>query len=95
MVDASLRIGLVNTLTRLQEQIGLGVLFITHDLGLAKYVAWEGSMAVMYLGRLVELAPTSTLIAQPQHPYTRALLDAVPEADLHSEPAASDTHPGE
>jgi peptide/nickel transport system ATP-binding protein len=82
MVDVSLRIGLVNTLTRLQEQIGLGVLFITHDLALAKYIAWEGSMAVMYSGRLVEMAPTSALIAQPQHPYTQALLDTVSEADL-------------
>jgi peptide/nickel transport system ATP-binding protein len=74
MVDVSIQISLVHTLMRLKEQIGLGVLFITHDLALAKYAAWEGRIGVMYLGRLVELAPTPLLIARPRHPYTQALL---------------------
>jgi ABC-type oligopeptide transport system ATPase subunit len=78
MVDVSIRISLLNTLARLKEQIGLAVLFITHDLALAKYFAWEGRIGVMEQGRLVELAPTPALIASPQHAYTRALLGASP-----------------
>ena len=81
MVDVSIRISLLKTLTRLKDRIGLAVLFITHDLALAKYVAWEGRIGVMYLGRFVELAPTPMLIEGPQHPYTEALLAAIPEAN--------------
>jgi peptide/nickel transport system ATP-binding protein len=80
MVDVSIRISLLTTLTRLKERMGLAVLFITHDLALANYFAWNGRIGVMYLGRLVELAPTPLLIAHPQHPYTQALLAAIPEA---------------
>lgn len=89
MVDVSIRASLLKTLTRLKEQMGLAVLFITHDLALAKYFAWQGRVGVMYLGRLVELSPTPLLIEQPQHPYTQALLAAIPEAD----PAASPRRP--
>ena len=81
MVDVSIRISLLNMLARLQAQMGLGVLFITHDLALAKYFAWEGRIGVMYLGRLVELASAPQLVNHPQHPYTQALLSAIPEAD--------------
>lgn len=81
MVDVSIRISLLNTLTKLKEKMGLAVLFITHDLALAKYFAWEGRIGVMYLGRLVELAPARELVERPQHPYTQVLLSAIPEAD--------------
>lgn len=81
MVDVSIRISLLNTLARLKQKIGLAVLFITHDLALAKHFAWEGRIGVMYLGRLVELAPAPLLVAHPQHPYTQALLAAIPEPD--------------
>jgi peptide/nickel transport system ATP-binding protein len=81
MVDVSIRISLLRTLTKLKEAMGLAVLFITHDLALAKYFAWEGRIGVMYLGRLVELAPARDLVEHPQHPYTRVLLSAIPEAD--------------
>jgi peptide/nickel transport system ATP-binding protein len=81
MVDVSIRMSLLKTLTRLKDRMGLGMLFITHDLALAKYFAWEGRIGVMYLGRLIELAPTPLLIERPQHPYTQALLGAIPEAD--------------
>jgi peptide/nickel transport system ATP-binding protein len=81
MVDVSIRISLLNVLLRLREQLGVGFLFITHDLALAKYFAQGGRIGVMYLGRMVELAPTERLIAEPEHPYTRALLAAIPEAD--------------
>ncbi len=81
MVDVSIRISLLNTLARLKEQMGVGVLFITHDLALAKYFAWEGRIGVMYLGRLVEIGPARQVVDHPQHPYTQVLLSAIPEAD--------------
>lgn len=81
MVDVSIRISLLNTLLELKEKMGLAVLFITHDLALAKYFAWEGRIGVMYLGRLVEVAPARQLVDNPQHPYTKVLLSAIPEAD--------------
>lgn len=82
MVDVSIRISLLNTLLALKEKMGLAVLFITHDLALAKYFAWDGRIGVMYLGKLVEVSPARQLIEAPQHPYTQALLSAIPEATL-------------
>ncbi len=81
MVDVSIRISLLKTMSKLKDAMGLSVLFITHDLALAKYFAWEGRIGVMYLGRLVELAPARQLVERPQHPYTQVLLSAIPEAD--------------
>ncbi len=81
MVDVSIRISLLNMLSKLKDAMGLSVLFITHDLALAKYFAWEGRIGVMYLGRLVELSPARWLVEHPQHPYTQVLLSAIPEAD--------------
>jgi peptide/nickel transport system ATP-binding protein len=81
MVDVSIRISLLKTLHRLRDTLGLTIVFITHDLALAKYFAWEGRIGVMYLGRVVEIGPTPQVIANPAHPYTKALISAVPEAD--------------
>ncbi|MDY6875810.1 MAG: ABC transporter ATP-binding protein [Chloroflexota bacterium] len=81
MVDVSLRVSLLNMLSRLKNDLGVTFLFITHDLALAKFFAWSGRIAVMYVGNIVEIAPTPQLINNPQHPYTQALLAAVPEAD--------------
>jgi peptide/nickel transport system ATP-binding protein len=81
MVDVSIRIGILKMLQRLRDELKLAIVFITHDLALAKYFAWDGRIAVMYLGRIVEIGRTPDVIANPQHPYTRALLAAVPEAD--------------
>lgn len=81
MVDVSIRIGILKMLHRLREELNLAIVFITHDLALAKYFAWEGRLAVMYLGRVVETGKTQDIIQNPAHPYTRALLSAVPEAD--------------
>lgn len=83
MVDVSIRASLLNMLRRLNQELGVGFLFITHDLALAKYFAWEGRIGVMYLGRMVEIGRTPALIERPQHPYTQALLSAIPEADPH------------
>ena len=81
MVDTSIRVSLLNTLLRLRSELGVAFLFITHDLGIAKYFGQTGDTAVMYLGRIVERAPTTELIANPLHPYSRALLSAIPEPD--------------
>jgi peptide/nickel transport system ATP-binding protein len=81
MVDVSIRVSLLNMLSRLKSEFDVTFLFITHDLALAKYFAWEGRIVVMYLGRIVEEGPTKRIITDPRHPYTQALLSAVPEAD--------------
>ncbi len=81
MVDVSIRIGILKMLHNLRDMFNLSIVFITHDLALAKYFAWEGRIAVMYLGRIVEIGRTQDVIMNPAHPYTRALLAAVPEAD--------------
>ena len=81
MVDVSIRVSLLNMLARLKSEFDVTFLFITHDLALAKYFAWRGRIVVMYLGRIVEEGPTERVISDPRHPYTQALLAAVPEAD--------------
>jgi oligopeptide/dipeptide ABC transporter ATP-binding protein len=81
MVDVSIRISLLNTLSNLQKNLGLTFVFITHDLAVARYFAWEGRIGVMYLGRIVELGPATAITNDPQHPYTRTLISAIPEPD--------------
>lgn len=81
MVDVSIRVGLLNMMMDMRESSNMTIVFITHDLALAKYFAWNGRIAVMYLGRIVEIGSTQEIIAAPQHPYTRVLLSAIPEAD--------------
>jgi len=81
-LDLSIRAQIVNLLQDLQEQFGLTYLFISHDLGIVEHVC--DRVAVMYLGRIVELAPAPALYAAPRHPYTEALLNAVPVPDPNS-----------
>jgi peptide/nickel transport system ATP-binding protein len=81
MVDVSIRVSILGMLARLKREFDVTFLFITHDLALAKYFAWSGRIVVMYLGRIVEEGPTPRVIKDPRHPYTQALLAAVPEAD--------------
>lgn len=76
-LDASIRIGILNLLRRLRDEHGLCVLYITHDIASARYLADE--ICVMHEGRIVEQAPTEQLISQPAHPYTRRLLEAAPD----------------
>ncbi len=75
-LDVSIQAQVINLLKDLQARLGLTYLFIAHDLAVVKHMA--DRVAVMYLGRLVELAPRDTLFASPRHPYTRMLLDAIP-----------------
>ncbi len=81
MVDVSIRASLLNTLSGLGAKLGTTFLFITHDLAVARYFAWDGHIAVMYLGQVVEYGRTPDLLGRPMHPYTQALLGALPEAD--------------
>jgi oligopeptide/dipeptide ABC transporter ATP-binding protein len=81
MVDVSIRVSLLNTLLKLRNELGVTFLFITHDLAVVKYFAWEGRVGVMYVGKMVEYGRTPQLIGRSMHPYTRALAAAIPEAD--------------
>lgn len=78
MIDVSLRLSILNLMTRLNKERKISFIYITHDLGTARYIANVGRIAVMYLGEIVELSSVSNLIVHPRHPYTQALLSAVP-----------------
>ena len=78
-LDASIQAAVINLMVDLQQEMGFASLFVTHDLSAAEYLC--DRIAVMYLGRIVELAPRRALFARPTHPYTQALLAAVPVPD--------------
>ncbi|MBI4337854.1 MAG: ABC transporter ATP-binding protein [Chloroflexi bacterium] len=79
MIDASSRAEVLELLRELQEKRGISFLFITHDIASARH--FSDRIAVMYLGRIVELGPPAPIVSGPLHPYTRALIAAVPEPD--------------
>ena len=77
MLDVSVRIGLLNLMAKLRDEQGVSLLYITHDIASARYVA--DRVMVMYAGHLVESGPVEDVLQEPKHPYTQLLLDAVPD----------------
>jgi ABC-type oligopeptide transport system ATPase subunit len=84
-LDLSIRAQVINLMAELQERLGLAYLFIAHDLTLVRHVCRR--VAVMRAGRIVEMAETEALFADPAHPYTRRLLASIPVPDPHRPPA--------
>ena len=82
-LDVSIRAQVLNLLNEIKEEMGLTMLFIAHDLSVVKYFC--DRIAVMYFGNMVELASSDELFAHPLHPYTKALLSAIPKPDPYSE----------
>jgi oligopeptide/dipeptide ABC transporter ATP-binding protein len=77
MLDVSIRIGLLNLMAQLRDEQGVSILYITHDIASARYVA--DRLIIMYAGRIAEQGPTEDVLASPRHPYTQLLLSAVPD----------------
>lgn len=80
MLDVSIRLGVLNLMQKMKKELGIGFLYITHDLATAHYIAEE--TAVMYKGQIVEWGSTKSILTNPQHPYTKLLISAVPDPDL-------------
>ena len=75
-LDVSVQSAVLNLMRELQHRLGISMIFVSHNLATVRYVS--DVLAVMYLGRIVEVGPTDAVVSDPQHPYTRTLLDAVP-----------------
>jgi oligopeptide transport system ATP-binding protein len=84
-LDVSIQAQILNLLDRLREELGLTMLFVAHDLAAVRHTS--DRIAVMYLGRIVELAASGTIVTKPLHPYTQALISAVPAPDPVAERA--------
>ena len=82
-LDVSIQAQIVNLFLKLRRELGLTMLFISHDLGVVRHVS--DRVAIMYLGRIVETGETETVFAKPYHPYTRALLDSIPQLRLNAD----------
>ncbi|MCP4020987.1 MAG: ABC transporter ATP-binding protein [Desulfobacteraceae bacterium] len=84
MLDVSVRIGILDLLLKMKDKYGISFIYITHDLITARYIC--DRIAIMYLGNIVEIGPTEEIINNPRHPYTKALITAVPVPDPTVEP---------
>src|SRR6185436_4611711 len=82
-LDVSIQSQIINLLAKLSREMGLTMVFISHDLSVVKHIS--DRIAVMYLGKIVELGPAATVFNKPLHPYTKALVSAVPIPDPERE----------
>lgn len=82
MVDASLRMSIVNLFKQLRDELGVSILYITHDLATAYYVS--DRIAIMFRGNIVEMGPVEQVLMNPRHPYSKLLRDSIPQADPNS-----------
>jgi oligopeptide transport system ATP-binding protein len=89
-LDVSIRAQVINLLSELKTSLGLTILFIAHDLSVVRFFC--DRIAVMYYGKIVELAPSEELFAHPMHPYTISLLSAVPQPDPDYEKGRTRIH---
>jgi len=81
MIDVSLRISILNLMSKLNRELGIAFVYITHDLATARYIAQTGKICVMYLGKLVEYGDILPVLRNPMHPYLQVLISAVPVPD--------------
>lgn len=81
MVDVSLRISLLDLMSKMNKELGVSFVYITHDLATARYIAQNGRLLVMYLGKIVEFGDLNAVLSDPCHPYLQALLSAIPAPD--------------
>lgn len=79
MVDASIRMSIVNLFKSLRDELNMGILYITHDLATAYYLS--GQIAIMFRGNIMEMGPVQEVLMNPRHPYTQLLRESIPEAD--------------
>ena len=93
MLDVSIRIGLLNLMAKLRDEEGVSILYITHDIASARYVA--DRLIVMYAGQIAETGPIDDVLAHPRHPYTQLLLSAVPDPRAPLSSVAAETDRGE
>jgi peptide/nickel transport system ATP-binding protein len=103
-LDVSIQADVINLLNELKAELGLSYLFVAHDLSVVRYIS--DRVAVMYLGRIVEVGPVDEVFVNPRHPYTQALLSAIPVPDPQVErtrervllrgdlPSSTDSSPG-
>jgi peptide/nickel transport system ATP-binding protein len=83
MLDVSVRIGILDLMLRMRDKFGISFIYITHDLVTARYIC--DRIAIMYLGKIVEIGPSEEIVHHPRHPYTQALILAVPDPDPTAE----------
>ena len=81
MIDMSLRLSILKLMRRLNEELGIAFLYISHDLSTARYFSYKAKLVLMYLGRIMMLAPMEMALKEPLHPYLRALLSTIPIPD--------------
>ena len=92
-LDVSIQAQVINLLCDLQDELGLSYLFVAHDLGVVRHVS--DGIAVMYLGRIVETGKAEMVFSMPRHPYTRSLLEAMPQPDPERRLSNRHVPPGE